>query len=177
MNRAWRISLIVLVFAGLLALLDIGLHHDPHRIPSPLIGKPAPGFVAPLLMPTSGDFSPRQLKGKVWLLNVWASWCTSCREEHPLLLSFAHGRHIALVGLDYKDDPVAARHWLAQAGDPYDLVASDGNGHIGIDYGVYGVPETYLIDGQGRIVYKQIGPLTTQVLQDKILPLIRSLSR
>ena len=177
MNRTWRVALVLAVFAGLLGLLGIGLHHDPHRIPSPLIGKAAPDFDAPLLMPTSGTLCPQQLRGKVWLLNVWASWCTSCREEHPLLLAFAHGRHVPLVGLDYKDDPVAARHWLAEAGDPYDIVASDGNGHIGINYGVYGVPETYLIDRQGHIVYKQIGPLTVHVLQDKMLPLIRRLSQ
>ena len=177
MNRAARVSLVVVVFAALIGLLVAGLHHDPHTIPSPLIGKAAPGFVAPQIEPTSGTVSSAQFKGKVWLLNVWASWCTSCREEHPLLLAFAHGQHVPLVGLDYKDDPVAARHWLAESGDPYDLVASDANGHIGIDYGVYGVPETYLIDRQGRIVYKQIGPLTVAVLQDKLLPMIRKLSQ
>jgi cytochrome c biogenesis protein CcmG/thiol:disulfide interchange protein DsbE len=175
-NRIRAISIAV-VFAALLALLYAGLHHDPHMIPSPLIDKPAPQFTAPLVEPTTGTFSPAQLKGKVWLLNVWASWCVSCREEHPLLLAYAHAQHVPLIGLDYKDDPVAARHWLAEAGDPYDQVAGDPSGNIGINYGVYGVPETFLIDRNGTIVYKQIGPLTVHALETKLLPMIRKLSQ
>ncbi len=176
MNKVRAVSILA-VFCVLLGLLYVGLHHDPHTIPSPLIGKAAPSFDAPLLEPPDKPFDSSQMKGKVWLLNVWASWCTSCREEHPLLLAFAHGRHVPLVGLDYKDDPVAARHWLSEAGNPYDLVAQDANGHIGINYGVYGVPETYLIDRNGTIVYKQIGPLTVHVLEHKLLPMIRRLSQ
>ena len=176
MRRIRAVSIAV-VFAALLALLYVGLHHDPHMIPSPLIDKPAPQFTAPLVEPTTGTFSPAQLKGKVWLLNVWASWCVSCREEHPLLLAYAHAQHVPLIGLDYKDDPVAARHWLAEAGDPYDLVAGDPSGNIGINYGVYGVPETFLIDRNGTIVYKQIGPLTVHALETQLLPMIRKLSQ
>ncbi len=176
MRRAWVIAIVV-VFAGLLGLLDAGLHHDPHLIPSPLIGKPAPMFTAPLVEPIGGTFSPAQLKGKVWLLNVWASWCVSCREEHPLLLAYAHDKHVPLIGLDYKDSAVDARHWLAEAGDPYDMVAADASGNIGINYGVYGVPETFLIDRDGTIVYKQIGPLTVNVLKNTLLPMIRRLSQ
>lgn len=176
MRRIRAVSIAV-VFAALLALLYAGLHHDPHMIPSPLIDKPAPQFTAQLVEPTTGTFSPSQLKGKVWLLNVWASWCVSCREEHPLLLAYAHAQHVPLIGLDYKDDPVAARHWLAEAGDPYDVVAGDPSGNIGINYGVYGVPETFLIDRNGTIVYKQIGPLTVHALETKLLPMIRKLSQ
>jgi cytochrome c biogenesis protein CcmG/thiol:disulfide interchange protein DsbE len=175
--RRIRAVSIAVVFAALLALLYAGLHHDPHMIPSPLIDKPAPQFTAQLVEPTTGTFSPSQLKGKVWLLNVWASWCVSCREEHPLLLAYAHAQHVPLIGLDYKDDPVAARHWLAEAGDPYDVVAGDPSGNIGINYGVYGVPETFLIDRNGTIVYKQIGPLTVHALETKLLPMIRKLSQ
>ena len=175
MKRVWMIALLV-PFLALLGFLVFGLHHDPHMIPSPLIGKPAPAFEAERLDSPGQTFSPAQLKGKVWLLNVWASWCTSCREEHPLLLAYAHDQHVPLIGLDYKDSPVDARHWLAEAGDPYDMVALDPDGHIGINYGVYGVPETYLIDRNGTIVYKQIGPLTVDVLEKTLLPLIRKLS-
>lgn len=175
MRRIWLIPL--LGFVVLLGFLANGLTQDPHRIPSPFIGREAPGFDVERLNSPGQRLSPADLKGKVWLLNVWASWCDSCREEHPLLLQYAHGLHVPLVGLDYKDSPVDARHWLAQAGNPYDMVGVDPDGHVGINYGVYGVPETYVIDRQGTIVYKQIGPITPEVLQDRLLPLIRKLSQ
>lgn len=175
MKRIWLLPLAL--FAILLGFLAVGLTHDPHRIPSPLIGRAAPAFDLERLDAPGQRISPEHYKGKVWLLNVWASWCDSCREEHPLLLQYARGAHVPLVGLDYKDSSVDARHWLAEAGNPYDHVAVDADGRVGIDYGVYGVPETYLIDRDGTIVYKQIGPLTPAVLQQRLLPLIRKLSR
>lgn len=174
MNKLWLAPLGL--FVALLGFLAIGLTRDPHRIPSPLLGHPAPRFELQRLNSPGRMVSPADFKGRVWMLNVWASWCDSCREEHPLLLQYAHRRHIPLVGLDYKDSVVDARHWLAEAGDPYDAVGVDADGRVGIDYGVYGVPETYLIDRNGTIVYKQIGPITPAVLQDRILPLIRKLS-
>ena len=174
MKRIWLIPLGL--FVVLLGFLGVGLTRDPHRIPSPLIGRAAPGFDLQRLNSPGESVSPADFKGRVWLLNVWASWCDSCRQEHPLLLEYAHSQHVPLVGLDYKDSPVDARHWLAEAGDPYDMVGVDADGRVGVNYGVYGVPETYLIDRQGHIVYKQIGPLTPEVLKDRLLPLIRKLS-
>ncbi len=167
-----------LVLAGFLA---VGLSRDPHEVPSPLVGKAAPAFALPLLDVdagrTAGVFAPRDMLGKVWLLNVWASWCVSCRQEHPVLIDFAKSGVAPLVGLDYKDTLADARRWLAERGDPYVLSAVDADGRVGIDYGVYGVPETYVIDKAGKIRFKQIGPVTPEVLQDSILPLIRELQR
>jgi len=176
-----RVFLIPLVLFALLAVfLALGLKHDPHEVPSPLIGKPAPAFSLPRLA-TEGAapevFHSADMRGKVWLLNVWASWCTSCREEHPYLLAFARTAKVPLIGLDYKDQDVNARDWLAQSGDPYRLSAVDADGRVGIDYGVYGVPETYVIDKAGVIRFKQIGPLTPEVLHSTIEPLIEALQR
>jgi cytochrome c biogenesis protein CcmG/thiol:disulfide interchange protein DsbE len=175
-----RVLLIPLaLFVVLAAFLALGLGRDPHEVPSPLVGRPAPVFDLPRLStgPDAGRFSPADLKGKVWMLNVWASWCASCREEHPVLLEFARRAVVPLVGLNYKDGSANARRWLAQNGDPYVLSAVDADGRVGIDFGVYGVPETYVIDQAGVIRYKQIGPLSAEVLQVKVLPLIRELSK
>lgn len=172
-----RIVLVPLaLFIVLLGFLVAGLKHDPHEIPSPLIGKPAPAFQLPRLDAPGQQFSPAALKGQVWLLNVWASWCASCREEHPVLLNFAHSNHVPLVGLDYKDTLAEANAWLTRFGNPYGIVAIDADGRIGIDYGVYGVPETYVIDKAGIIAHKHIGPITPEVLDQEILPLIKKLS-
>ena len=169
------------LFLGLAAFLAVGLKRDPHEVPSPLVGRSAPSFVLPRLAPEaetqSVRFSPADMKGQVWMLNVWASWCVSCRQEHPLLMAFAKSAVVPLVGLDYKDTRADARRWLAEHGDPYLLSAVDSDGRVGIDYGVYGVPETYLIDRAGTIRYKQIGPLSDDVLQAKLLPLIRELQK
>lgn len=165
------------IFIALVALLAIGLTLNPREVPSPLIGKPAPAFAAPRLDAPDESFSPGDFAGKVWLLNVWASWCVSCREEHPLLVEFAKQGKVAIVGLNYKDDAEDARRWLSRFGDPYVFSVVDPNGKIGIDYGVYGVPETFLIDKQGIIRYKQIGPITPEALTKKILPLVEELSR
>ncbi len=179
------------LFLALAIFLAIGLNRDPHEVPSPLIGKPAPAFTLPRLdaAPQAGvqagvqtgtpaaTFSPKDMAGKVWLLNVWASWCVSCRVEHPVLLAFAKSGAAPLVGLDYKDVPADAQAWLARHGNPYVLSAVDADGRVGIDYGVYGVPETYVIDKAGTIRFKQIGPVTTEVMRSRILPLIEELKK
>jgi cytochrome c biogenesis protein CcmG/thiol:disulfide interchange protein DsbE len=169
------------LFLGLAVFLGIGLDRDPHELPSPLVGRPAPPFDLPRLAADPGGgparFAPADMLGKVWMLNVWASWCVSCRQEHPVLLDLAKSAVVPLVGLDYKDAVGDARAWLAQHGDPYLLSAVDANGRVGIDYGVYGVPETYVIDKGGTIRFKQVGPISAEVLQRKIMPLIRELQR
>lgn len=170
-----RLGLIIAFFA-LIALLAIGLTRNPREVPSPLIGKPAPAFDLPRLG-QEARFSPAEMRGKVWLLNVWASWCVSCRDEHPVLIDFARTKRAPLVGLNYKDPRDDALKWLARYGDPYDFSAVDSDGRIGIDYGVYGVPETYVIDRAGVIRYKQIGPVTPEVLAQKIVPLIGKLEQ
>jgi cytochrome c biogenesis protein CcmG, thiol:disulfide interchange protein DsbE len=144
-------------------------------VPSPLVGKAAPAFSLPQLE-GSASFSPKDMAGKVWLLNVWASWCVSCREEHPVLVEFAKTKLAPLVGLDYKDQRDAATAWLARFGNPYDLSVVDADGRVGIDYGVYGVPETYVIDRRGVIRFKHIGPLTREVALKKVQPLVKELS-
>jgi cytochrome c biogenesis protein CcmG/thiol:disulfide interchange protein DsbE len=166
------------LFLALVGFLAVGLNRNPREVPSPLVGRAAPEFNLPRLMSNAAAparFSPVDMKGRVWMLNVWASWCVSCRQEHPVLMDLARRSVVPLVGLDYKDGPAEARQWLAQHGDPYLLSVVDRDGRVGIDYGVYGVPETYVIDQAGTIRYKQIGPLTADVLHGKILPLIREL--
>lgn len=165
------------IFIVLLVFLAIGLTRDPSVIPSPLIGKPAPLFNAPHLQSADQTFSPKDMLGKVWLLNTWASWCVACRQEHPILVEFAKTKTIPVVGLNYKDKEADGLKWLARYGDPYDLTVTDKDGRIGIDFGVYGVPESFLIDKNGIIRYKQIGPITNEALRDKIIPLIRELQK
>jgi len=167
------------LFLGLSAFLAVGLTRDPHELPSPLVGRAAPGFDLPRLASDNGPrgtrFSPADMKGQVWLLNVWASWCVSCRQEHPVLLDIAKRGDLPLVGLDYKDEGSDAQRWLVEHGNPYALSAVDRDGRVGIDYGVYGVPETYVIDKTGAIRFKQIGPITDEVLRNRILPLVKEL--
>jgi cytochrome c biogenesis protein CcmG/thiol:disulfide interchange protein DsbE len=165
------------IFIVLVVFLAIGLTRDPREIPSPLIGKPAPQFTAPLLHTPGQQFSAKDMLGQVWLLNTWASWCVACRQEHPILVAFAKTKTLPVVGLDYKDKDEEGLKWLARYGNPYDLSITDRDGRIGIDFGVYGVPETFLIDKAGVIRYKQIGPVTEEALRDKILPLIRELQK
>jgi cytochrome c biogenesis protein CcmG/thiol:disulfide interchange protein DsbE len=164
------------LFLVLAVFLAIGLNRDPREVPSPLVGKAAPMFQLRQL-DSEASFGPKDMAGKVWLLNVWASWCVSCRVEHPVLVDFARRKVAPLVGLDYKDKDPEARAWLAKHGNPYDLSVVDADGRVGIDYGVYGVPETYVIDKAGVIRFKQIGPVTPEVLQTKILPLIQELQK
>jgi cytochrome c biogenesis protein CcmG/thiol:disulfide interchange protein DsbE len=164
------------VFVALAAFLAVGLTRDPREVPSPFIGKAAPAFKLEQLHDAKLAFTPEDMKGKVWMLNVWASWCVSCRVEHPLLVEMSRRNVVPIVGLNYKDKRDEGMRWLAKFGNPYALSAFDVDGKVGIDYGVYGVPETFVIDKQGVIRYKQIGPITPEALEQKILPLIASLN-
>ena len=165
------------LFVVLVMFLAVGLGLDPRDVPSPLVNKPAPAFKVSQLEQADLQFSPEVLKGKVWLLNVWASWCVACREEHPVLLEFSRSRMIPIVGLDYRDQRKDAMNVIRRSGNPYDLIAFDGDGRVGIDYGVYGVPESYLIDKAGMIRYKHTGPITDEALQKTIIPLIKELNK
>lgn len=172
-----RFVIPLVLFVVLVVFLAVGLRHDPHEVPSPLINKPAPSFQLAQLKDPTQRFSAADMRGKVWILNVWASWCITCRDEHPLLLEYARSRAIPIYGLNYKDNREDALSWLAELGDPYVLSVSDLDGRVGIDYGVYGAPETYLIDRDGVIRFKQIGPVTPDVWTGTILPLAAKLNR
>jgi cytochrome c biogenesis protein CcmG/thiol:disulfide interchange protein DsbE len=172
-----RYILPFVIFVVIAGFLLVGLNLNPREVPSPLIDKPAPPFSVPQLLEPEKQFSPADMKGKVWLLNVWSSWCVTCKEEHPLLVALARQNIVPIYGLDYKDKRADGMAWLSQAGNPYVLSAVDLDGRVGIDYGVYGVPETYLIDKQGIIRYKQIGAITVQSLKEKILPMIKELQK
>jgi cytochrome c biogenesis protein CcmG/thiol:disulfide interchange protein DsbE len=165
------------LFVILVVFLAIGLNRDPHELPSPLINKPAPAFNIPQLSDPNQSFSPASMQGQVWILNVWASWCVACREEHPVLMELAKAQVAPVIGLDYKDRREDALAMLAKQGNPFKLSAFDASGRVGIDYGVYGVPETYVIDKAGLIRFKHIGPLTLELLNQKIYPLIRELQK
>ena len=170
-----RFLLPLIIFLVMVGFLAVGLHLDPREVPSPLVGKPAPAFDLPRLDQPEKTFSPKAMLGQVWLLNVWASWCGACREEHPLLVALSKAKLVPLYGMDYKDTRAEAQQWLNEGGNPYVANAMDIDGRVGIDYGVYGVPETYVIDKAGVIAYKQIGPITEQVLRNKIMPLVERL--
>ena len=172
MRFLWPLALF-LVLAG---FLFFGLRLDPREVPSPLIDKPAPAFSATLLSKPEQTVKRDDMLGKVWLLNVWASWCVACREEHPVLVEFSKKGVVPIYGLNYKDQRNAGLGWLRSFGNPYTESIFDADGRIGIDYGVYGVPETFVIDRQGVIRYKQIGPITPEVLKDKIEPLVKKLN-
>ena len=163
------------VFIVLVGFLAIGLKLNPREVPSPLIDKPAPAFQLTRLDDPARTIRPEDLRGKVWLLNVWASWCVACLQEHPVLVDFSRSGLVPIYGLNYKDKSDAATAWLGKNGNPYTLSIVDADGRVGIDYGVYGVPETFVIDKQGVIRYKQIGPVTPEVLNDTIIPLVRKL--
>jgi cytochrome c biogenesis protein CcmG/thiol:disulfide interchange protein DsbE len=163
-------------FVVLVIFLAIGLTRDPRDVPSPLKDKPAPAFSLPQLG-SDKAFSPADMQGRVWLLNVWASWCVSCRQEHPILVAFAKSGNTPIVGLNYKDQIPDAKKWLADFGDPYVLSAVDADGRVGINYGVYGVPETYVIDKAGVIRLKHTGPVTADSLKNQILPLVAALNK
>ncbi len=164
------------VFAAIVALLGVGLTLDPRKVPSPLIDKPAPSFKLPELEHPDKTISKQDMLGKVWLLNVWASWCVSCREEHSTVLALARSGVVPVIGLNYKDERADGIGYLTRLGNPYGAIGYDHNGRVGIDFGVYGVPETYVIDKSGVIRYKRIGPVTPEVVRDKILPLVKELN-
>ncbi|MGI9311300.1 MAG: DsbE family thiol:disulfide interchange protein [bacterium] len=183
-----RFAAPLLMFVVLAAFLGVGLTLKPRELPSPLIGQMAPAFESPTLAsardatsssspsPSSpSSFKVAEMRGQVWLLNVWASWCAACRDEHPLLNRLAMRDAVAIVGLNYKDAAEDAAAWLRAFGNPYTRIPLDRNGDIGIEYGVYGVPETYLIDRDGIIRYKQVGPLTAEILREVMLPMIEKL--
>lgn len=163
------------LFGILVVFLWRGLSLNPREVPSPLIGKPAPDFALPRLG-EPGTIKRDDLLGKVWVLNVWASWCAPCREEHPLVIAFAQRSGVPVYGLNYKDQPAAASNWLQQLGNPYAGILVDAQGKTGIDFGVYGVPETFVIDKKGVIRHKHIGPLTEDAIRSKIEPLIKELA-
>ena len=165
------------LFLVVVGFLGVGLKLNPREVPSPLIGKPAPPFSLPVLHQPDKVMTNADLKGQVWMLNVWASWCVSCREEHPVLVDLAKRNVLPIYGLNYKDKTDEAKAWLKQFGDPYTLSLVDAQGRIGIDYGVYGVPETYVIDREGVIRYKRIGIVTEDLVREKILPLVAELKK
>ena len=176
MWRYLRFALPALVLIALIALFSRGLFLDPSRVQSPLIGKPAPNFSLPRLgFETQAPLTQAEWQGRVALLNAWGSWCVPCREEHPVLMQFAARHVLPIYGLDYKDQRQDALDWLAKDGNPYDAVAFDASGDVGIDWGVYGVPETYLLDKHGVIRWKQVGPLTPAIIDAELLPRVRAL--
>ena len=164
------------IFVGLVVLLAVGLGLNPREVPSPLIGKPAPDFTLPLLQQPDKSFSRSDMLGRVWILNVWASWCAPCIAEHPVVSELAKAGPAPVVGLNYKDARDDALPWLKRHGDPFHVTVADVAGRIAIDYGVYGVPETYVIDQRGVIRFKHIGPLTRDIAQKKLQPLVKTLS-
>jgi cytochrome c biogenesis protein CcmG/thiol:disulfide interchange protein DsbE len=191
-----RFLLPLALFLVLVVFLGVGLNLDPREVPSPFIGKPAPAFELSQLEDPAKIISPKDLLGKVWLFNVWSSWCVSCRQEHPVLVELARRNVVPIIGLNYKEvrgdgaidaaqlnlpeETLLARQraekWLADHGNPYQMSVLDIDGRVGIDYGVYGVPETFVIDKRGTIRYKQTGPITPDALENKLLPLIRELN-
>ena len=175
--KSWRLLVPLVIFVVIAVFLYLGLARDPRVVPSPLVGKPAPAFTLAQLKEQDQKLSTADMKGQVWLLNVWASWCVSCLVEHPLLMQLAQANVVPMIGLNYKDKVPAGIAWLAQHGDPYKRSVVDADGRVGIDWGVYGVPETFVIDKAGVIRYKHIGPVTPEALQKTILPLVRELQK
>ena len=174
--KSLRFILPLLAFVVLVGFLAAGLKLDPREVPSPLIGKPAPAFALTRLDDANQTIRREDMLGKVWMLNVWASWCAACREEHPHLVAFAKTKAMPILGLNYKDTRKDGLGWLARFGDPYDASLFDNDGRVGIDFGVYGVPETFVIDKQGVIRFKQIGPITPTILQTRVVPLLKELN-
>ncbi len=176
-KRSVAFLLPLVVFLGIAGFLMKGLWLDPREIPSPLIDKPAPEFRLESLGSPGKFVTPKDMLGKVWLLNFWGSWCVACREEHPLLVEFARSGAAPVVGVDYKEeDRTSGQRWLQQLGDPFAACGFDPLGRVSIDYGVYAAPETFLIDKQGVVRFKQIGPVTPELIQEKLMPMIRRLS-
>jgi cytochrome c biogenesis protein CcmG/thiol:disulfide interchange protein DsbE len=165
------------IFLVLVVFFAVGLKLDPREVPSPLIDKPAPAFEVVRLHEPGKRIGTEQLRGQVWLLNVWASWCVACRSEHPHLVELARQDLVPIYGLNYKDERNDALRWLQQFGDPYTASAHDLDGRVGLDYGVYGVPETFLIDRQGVIRYKHIGPVDPDIINNTIMPMVRELQQ
>jgi cytochrome c biogenesis protein CcmG/thiol:disulfide interchange protein DsbE len=172
-----KYSLPLILFAGLVVLFIFGLNNDPRLVPSPFIDKPLPQISLPVLGQPEEIADSQDLKGETTLLNIWATWCIPCRQEHPLLVNLARNNSVKIVGLNYKDDDTKATSWLTDLGNPYQLVLSDSEGNVGIDLGVYGVPETFVLNADGIVKYKHIGPLTNEVIDEIILPLVAELNQ
>ncbi len=170
-----RFALPLAIFVLMVGLLGYGLRLDPKKVPSPLIDKDAPAFELVMLDDPSRQLKNADLLGQVWVLNVWASWCVSCRAEHEVITDLARRNLVTVVGLNYKDQSDDARRWLQQFGNPYATSLVDLDGRVGLDWGVYGVPETFVIDAAGKIRYKHIGPVTHESLETKIMPVLREL--
>ena len=172
-----RFLIPLILFIVMVAFLAVGLKLDPREVPSPFIGKPSPAFNLPQLADPGKSFSNANLQGQVSLLNVWASWCVSCKQEHPFLLKLAKQNILPIYGLDYKDEREAGMEWLNRLGNPYTVSVFDADGKVGIEWGVYGVPETFVIDKQGVIRHKHTGPITEESWQKTLLPLIIQLQK
>jgi len=170
----------LVVFAALCGLLGFGIwwntHHEINEVPSPLIGKTAPEFTLPLLYEPGQHLGRKDLLGQAYLLNVFGSWCPTCQDEHPFLMREGKTLGVRLIGLDWKDQPDAAKRWLQQFGNPYETIVADEDGHAGIDFGVYGAPETFLIDAQGVIRYKRVGMLTPDLIAHELKPQIAAVT-
>ena len=164
----------LVVFVGIAVFLAIGLTHDPREVPSPLIGKPVPAFSLPPVEGRQLGLSSGDLKGNVSLVNVFASWCVACRDEHPVLMQIKREGAVTLHGLNYKDAPADAARWLDERGDPYTRTGADIDGRVAIDWGVYGAPETFLIDSSGKVLFKHIAPITIEIWERDFVPLIRA---
>jgi cytochrome c biogenesis protein CcmG, thiol:disulfide interchange protein DsbE len=175
----WKFLLPFAAFVGLVVLFAFGLNpsRDIHALPSPLIGKPAPEIALSDLLDPSRAVNNAALKGQVYVLNVWGTWCVACREEHEALLAISQQHVVPIIGLDWKDQRDRAQQWLQQLGNPYQAVAFDSDGRTGVNWGVYGAPETYLVDQQGRVIYKFISPMTQQVWEREFLPRIAAARR
>jgi cytochrome c biogenesis protein CcmG/thiol:disulfide interchange protein DsbE len=175
----WKFLLPFAAFVALAVLFAFGLNpnRDIHALPSPLIGKPAPDFALTDLLDPAHSVSNKSLAGQVYVLNVWATWCVPCREEHPALVAISQQHVVPIIGLNWKDQRERAQEWLHQLGNPYQAVAFDGDGRAAIDWGVYGAPETYLVDGHGRVIYKFISPMTQEVWDREFMPRIEAARR
>ena len=175
MKRRALFVLPILLLVGLAVMFAVGLRHDPSIVPSVLIDKPVPEFDLPPLFEDKPGLATADLNGQVALVNVFASWCIPCRIEHPMFMRLAERGEVPVYGINYKDAPADAKRWLAELGDPYTRIGADRDGRAGIEWGVYGVPETFVVDGTGTIRFKHVGPLTAEVLEETIMPLVREL--
>jgi cytochrome c biogenesis protein CcmG/thiol:disulfide interchange protein DsbE len=171
----WRYLLPGAIFVALVGFFFVGLHRDKSELPSPLIGKPAPQFELSLVEDPDKTISTESLKGKPYVLNVWGSWCIACRQEHPVLLQIAQRGEVPLIGLDWNDDRTKAQRWLRQLGNPYAATAFDGEGRVAIDWGVYGAPETFLVDANGIVVFKHVAPLTMETWEEEFVSRLKSM--
>ena len=172
MKQSLRFLVPVVIFAALVAFFIVGLQRDPSEIRSPLIGKPAPAFALESLADPAVRVGSADFPGRPWLLNVWATWCGGCREEHETLLAIARENRVPMMGLNWRDERALALQWLAQLGNPYVSVAFDPVGRTAIDWGVYGAPETFLIGADGKVLHKRIGIMTPEIWRNEFLPLL-----